>query len=222
MSDQAPLELVSFKLCPFVQRSVIVLLEKDVDFTITYIDLKNKPDWFMKISPMGKVPVLRVGDDVLFESAVIAEYLDETRPPRMHPDDPLQRARNRAWIEFSSELLMTQFRMLMSKDQDGFDQMRAALGDKLATLEAFLGEGPFFNGDHFALVDSAFAPGFMRLVEVEKWYALESFEGLPKVKRFAEVLLERPSVRDSVVPDFTELFRGYLVASGSWFGGQLS
>ena len=75
MSDRP--ELISFKLCPFVQRSVIVLLEKEAPFDITYIDLSNPPDWFKAISPMGKVPVLKVDDTVLFESAVIMEYLDE-------------------------------------------------------------------------------------------------------------------------------------------------
>ena len=67
-------QLISFVLCPYVQRSVITLKEKQVPFTITYIDLQNPPDWFLAISPMGKVPVLRMAQDqVLFESAVINE-----------------------------------------------------------------------------------------------------------------------------------------------------
>jgi len=222
MTDYPTLELISFKLCPFVQRAVIVLLEKNVDFDITYIDLKDKPDWFLNISPMGKVPVLKVGEEVLFESAVIAEYLDETRSPALHPADPLRRAKNRAWVEFSSEVLMTQLRMLMSKEQHSFDEMRAALGDKLAIFEAVLGDGPFFNGSDFALIDAAFAPGFMRLVEVEKLLPMESFDGLPKVKRYSDALLERTSVRESVVPEFPELFKEYLAGSGSWFGGQIA
>jgi len=217
MSTRPALELISFNLCPFVQRAVIVLLEKKSEFTTTYIDLKNKPDWFLKISPMGKVPVLKVGNEVLFESAAIVEYLDETCPPALHPSEPLLRAQHRAWIEFSSELLTTQFRMLMGKDQEMFDEMRAALGDKLAILEAQLGDGPYFNGEGFALVDAAFAPGFMRLALVEQLRPLESFDGLPKVQRWCEALLARPSVSDSVGDDFPQLFRAYLQGSGSWF-----
>lgn len=87
-----PLELISFKTCPFVQRVAIILLEKNIPFKTTYIDLHNKPDWFLKISPMGKVPVLRVNEYTLFESAVINEYLNETYPPVMHPDDPIQKS----------------------------------------------------------------------------------------------------------------------------------
>ena len=86
-------ELISFKLCPFVQRSVITLKHKGVPFEVKYIDLENKPDWFLRLSPTGKVPVLKVGDTVLFESAVINEYLNDVNPPSMHPADPLDRAR---------------------------------------------------------------------------------------------------------------------------------
>jgi len=93
------LELISFKICPYVQRSVIVLKHKHADFDVTYIDLGNPPDWFREISPFGKVPVLRVDDsEVIFESAVIAEFLDEVTPGEpLQPQDPLLRAKNRAW-----------------------------------------------------------------------------------------------------------------------------
>ena len=79
---------------------MIVLRTKKVDFEVTYINLREKPDWFLKISPHGKVPVLNVGDDVLFESNAIAEFLDETVSPQLHPTDAIKRARNRAWTDF--------------------------------------------------------------------------------------------------------------------------
>ena len=99
------LELISFPVCPYVQRAVITLLHKGVDFKLTYINLADKPDWFLAISPLGKVPVLRAGDGVLFESAAINEYLDETHAPRMLPEDPIERARARAWIAFGSTVM---------------------------------------------------------------------------------------------------------------------
>jgi glutathione S-transferase len=90
--------LVSFKTCPWVQRAAIVLREKAIDFEFRHIEPDNRPDWFLAISPHKKVPVLRIDDTVsLFESNAIAEYLDETIPPRLHPDDPVERAINRAW-----------------------------------------------------------------------------------------------------------------------------
>ena len=93
--------LVSFKTCPWVQRSAIVLREKGVPFEFRHIEPDNRPDWFLAISPHKKVPVLRVDDTVsLFESNAINEYLDETIAPRLHPDDPVQRAVNRAWTDY--------------------------------------------------------------------------------------------------------------------------
>jgi glutathione S-transferase len=81
------LTLVSHYLCPYVQRASIVLSEKGVAFERHYIDLAAKPDWFLRISPLGKVPLLAVpqaglDDAILFESAVICEYLEETHPVR--------------------------------------------------------------------------------------------------------------------------------------------
>ena len=104
------LELVSFAICPYVQRAVITLKEKGVAFDITYIELDNPPAWFKEDSPLGKVPLLKVDGEVLFESAIITEYLDEVYPPTLHPGDPLLRAKHRGWIEFGSNLLVDQFK----------------------------------------------------------------------------------------------------------------
>ena len=95
------LKLCSFKTCPWVHRAAIVLQEKGVDYDIEYIDRDNRPDWFLKISPHSKVPVLILDDQIaLFESNAIAEYLDETVAPRLHPADPVKRAQNRAWTDY--------------------------------------------------------------------------------------------------------------------------
>ena len=93
------LQLVSHDLCPYVQRAAIALTEKGVAFERSYVDLAAKPDWFLRISPLGKVPLLKVGDEVIFKSAVILEYLEETQPRPLYPADPLTRARQRASID---------------------------------------------------------------------------------------------------------------------------
>src|ERR1700733_4180978 len=105
----ATLKLISHKLCPYVQRAVIALAEKGVGFERIDIDLASKPDWFLAISPLGKTPVLLVGDKALFESAVILEYLEQTQPRPLHPADALMRAEHRAWIEFGSTVLIAGF-----------------------------------------------------------------------------------------------------------------
>lgn len=211
-------QLISFKLCPFVQRSVIVLLEKGVDYDIEYIDLRDPPTWFKQISPLGKVPVLKVGDEVVFESAVIMEYLDEVNPPSLHPTDPLRKAQNRAWIEFASTLFMTQFNMVMAKEQEASEQAEAELRSKLAQLEPQL-KGCYFNGDSFQLIDAAYAPLFMRLDLLEQWAAAGLLDGLPKVQAWSATLLSRPAVQNSVVKELPELYRGHIAASGG-YGAQ--
>ena len=215
-------ELISFKICPFVQRSVIVLQEKGVDYDITYINLKEPPPWFSTISPLGKVPVLKVGDEVVFESAVIMEYLDEVNPPSLHPADPLRKAHNRAWIEFASTLFMGQFNMVMAKEQEACDKAEQELREKLAVVNQQL-TGPYFNGEEFSLVDAAYAPLFMRLGLLEQWCPMGLLDGMPKMQAWSEQLLARPSVVNSVVEELPQLYRGHISASGGYgasrFGG---
>ncbi len=216
-------ELISFVLCPFVQRSVIALKEKQVPFEITYIDLSDPPAWFLAISPMGKVPVLRVdGQRVLFESAVINEYLDEVHPPPLHPQDPWLRAYNRAWIEFGSNLIGRQYRMLVASDAEGYIRERDGLLADLRHLENQLGDGPFFNGAAFSLIDTVYAPLFMRLDIIERHHAQGLLTPTPKVGTWREALLARPSVRESVVNDFEARFRQRFAQQGGWLGQRLT
>ena len=121
MTDPAKLTLVSHKLCPYVQRAVISLTEKNVPFERIDVDLSNKPDWFKALSPLGKTPVLKVGTSAIFESAVILEYLEETQPNPLHPADPLARAEHRAWIEFGSAILNDIWGLYSAPDQMAFD-----------------------------------------------------------------------------------------------------
>ena len=210
------LTLVSFKLCPFVQRSIIVLKEKQVEFDIRYIDLRNKPQWFLDISPTGKVPVLQVDDQVLFESSAINEYLDEEFSPQLHPADSLTRARNRAWIEMANQLSSSQFGFTMAKEEPSYRQNIDKTHAVLQQLERQMGEGPFFNGPEFALIDAAYAPFFTRQAMVDNWFSTEIVSGYPKVKNYGEQLKNRPSVVDSVVPDYDKIYHQRLEDEQTW------
>jgi glutathione S-transferase len=213
-------ELISFKLCPYVQRSVITLKEKGIDFDITYIDLKNPPAWFTEISPLGKVPCLKVGQDTLFESAVINEYLDEINPPSLHPLDPLKKAHNRAWIEFGSTMLVNQYMVSMSDNKSVVEENIQEIKDKLTRLEDQVSE-PFFNGESFSLIDTSFAPLFMRLNLLENWGGVMFYENCPKVEQWGEDLLQIEAVIHSVVPEFRDLLKNYIQQSDSYFATQL-
>ena len=130
-----PRKLVSHKLCPYVQRAVIALTEKGVPFQRIDIDLANKPDWFQKASPLGKTPVLLVGDHAIFESAVILEYLEETEARPLHPSDPLRRAEHRAFIEFGSAVLNDIAGLYSAPDEAAFKAKAAQLEARFARLE---------------------------------------------------------------------------------------
>ena len=166
VAAKSTLTLVSHHLCPYVQRAAIALVEKGVAFERITIDLAAKPDWFKAVSPLGKVPLLRVarpggGEAVLFESAVICEYIEETQPGRaLHPGDAIERAGHRAWIEFASAILADIYAIETTPDAALFETKRQALTGKFARLEEALGAGPFFAGSRFSLVDAAFGPVF--------------------------------------------------------------
>src|SRR3979411_447537 len=132
----ARLKLISHKLCPYVQRAVIALSEKGVAFERIDIDLSNKPDWFLAISPLGKKQVLQVGYVPIFESAVILEYLEETAPKPLHPADPLRRAEHRGWIEFGSTVLNDIAGFYAAPDEATFKARTSKLEQRFARLEA--------------------------------------------------------------------------------------
>src|ERR1700731_649225 len=137
------LRLISHKLCPYVQRAVIALTEKGVPFERVDIDLANKPDWFLKLSPLAKTPVLVVGDTAIFESAVILEYLEETQPKPLHPRDPLQRAEHRGWIEFGSAVLNDIAGLYSAADEAAFKAKTAQLEARFARMEARIVASPW-------------------------------------------------------------------------------
>lgn len=210
------LHLISFKTCPFVQRAVITLKHKNIDFDITYIDLADPPAWFLEISPLGKVPVLKVDGEILFESAVINEYLDEITGGELQPNDPLARARNRAWIEFASNMLGTLYMMKMSKDEKSYTKYRDLLVSQLERVERRLGEGPWFNGEDFSLADTAFAPLFRQNSVAGGKLSVLDQVAMPKLNAWAERLLALPEVRDSVVDEFEDLYLAAMEKNGSY------
>ena len=216
------LHLISFKTCPFVQRAVITLKHKNIDFDITYIDLADPPDWFLDLSPLAKVPVLKVDDEVLFESAVINEYLDEITGGDLQPKEPLARAKNRAWIEFASNMLGNLYMMKMSQDEDSYQKYRDALVGQLHRVEKRLGEGPWFNGEEFSLADTAFAPLFRQNSVAGGKLSVIDPVTMPRVNAWAERLLSLPEVRDSVVDEFEDLYLAAMEKNGSYSLNQLA
>ncbi len=219
------LRLISHKLCPYVQRAVIVATEKDIPFHRIDIDLANKPDWFLDISATGKVPLLEVTEHdgstrIIFESAVIAEYLDEIAGQRLLPADPLERARERAWVEYGAQALADIYRLYTAPDEARFETERKQVEAKLERLENEL-SGPWFSGDKFGLVDAAFGPVF-RYLDVFDWrLGRPLIERPAKVRAWSEALAARPSVRAAVGEDYAERLIDFIVTKNSYLGDKL-
>jgi glutathione S-transferase len=213
------LRLISHKLCPYVQRAVIALTEKGVAFERIDIDLANKPDWFLAISPLGKTPVLQVGDTAIFESAVILEYLEETQPKPLHPADPLRRAEHRAWIEFGSAVLNDIAGFYAAPDEATFKARTSQLEQRFARLEARLAASPWFDRERFSLVDAVFGPVFRYFDVFDEIADFGILRGKPKLARWREALAARPSVRSAVRADYPALLRDFLDRRNSWLSG---
>ncbi|MCA9546703.1 MAG: glutathione S-transferase family protein [Myxococcales bacterium] len=206
-------ELVSFHLCPYVQKAAIALRARGVDYDITYIDLSDKPDWFLAISPYGKVPLLRVGDDVIFESTVINEFIEETTEgPALLSTDPIQRAKERSWVAYGSDLNLPVYRLMVAEDAAEAGSEAKQVRDHMARLESNISEeGPWFMGDRFTLADAATAPPLQRLLWIDALAPrLRLFKDAPLVRAWASRLVEHPAVRASTVDDIHARFVAYL------------
>ena len=213
------LTLISHKLCPYVQRAVIALEEQGVEYKRIDIDLNNPPDWFQQLSPLGKVPVLVVDDDsVLFESAVIAEYINEIGSDNLLPRTPIDKARGRAWIEFASATLVNIGSLYNVAGEQDFLKAENQLESKWRQLEKILTGATYFTGKEFSLVDAAFAPVFRYLDLFEQFVELEFLERYPKVANWRRALTQRDSVRNAASPEYPRLLAEFVGERKSYLG----
>ncbi|MHA1524129.1 MAG: glutathione S-transferase family protein [Alphaproteobacteria bacterium] len=155
------LTLVAHHLCPYVQRAVIALEEKQAAYTRIDIDLANKPGWFKALSPLGRVPVLRVGETLLL------------RP----------KERKNKGIE------------------PGFDSIKT---------EKALGDGPYFCGGDFSLVDAAFAPLFRNFDVFDAIGDFRFMRSTPKLSAWRQRLAQRISVKKAAPRDYPARLRAFL------------
>ena len=212
--------LVSFKTCPWVQRSAIVLREKRTEFELRHIEPDNRPDWFLAISPHKKVPVLRIDDEVsLFESNAINEYLDETISPRLHPEDPIARAVNRAWTDYVPTFASTVTATAYADTETDYDKAAEQIPVPFERLEKALekqGSGPFFNGAKYSLVDAAYAPFLQRYVFLDRVRRLGHIDKFLRLKAWCEALLGRPSTHSFPPAEFETMYRENLRRRNKW------
>jgi glutathione S-transferase len=215
------LELVSHTLCPYVHRAAAMMHEKGVPFERRYIDLKAKPDWFLAISPRGKVPVLLVDGQPLFESQAIIEFIEETHPPSLLGSDPFERARQRAWVELANDLSNAQYRLFIAPSPEE----QAAAGESLVAItrryEEALVAG-VIAPEGFGLAHLALASSALRFAAVEKELGVRVLSGEPRFEALVRRLAERPSIADTVPDDYAGLFIGKLIERKSLYAARTS
>ena len=190
-ADPHPLKLWSGWFCPFVQRSWIVLQEKNIPYQYHEVNPYKKEADFLAVNPRGLVPTLECPDPKstssergrpLIESTVISAYLDESYAepskfgPALLPSDPYSRARCRVWIDFISTRLVPSFYRLLqhtpSKSNYSLDSAREELKGHVLTLAREMApstSGPYFLGAEFSLVDVSVAPWVLRLFLIEHY-----------------------------------------------------
>ncbi|MEE9325803.1 MAG: cyclic nucleotide-binding domain-containing protein [Cocleimonas sp.] len=210
------LELILFDFCPYAQRAVISLNENNIEHKLTYLDPDNLPDWFAEISPFGKVPILRVdGKTTVFESSVINELIGQISSSQMLPSDPVERSLCRSWTEFASTLLGQVTGMLALQEADEFISARDEFLTNLLRLEQQLeGRGPLFTGDKFSLVDSTYAPLFMRMRKLNEVVDLYKEEDFPLISSWSKKLLDMNSVVDSIPKSFNDIYTDFVKRRG--------
>lgn len=215
--------LCSFKTCPWVQRAAIVLQAKGVDYDITYIDRDKRPEWFLAVSPHSKVPVLQIdGAHALFESNAIAEYLEETLLPRLHPQDAIERAGHRAWTDYVTTFASAISNTMYADSEEEFGERATKIAGPFGKLDEALarraGSGPYFNGSSLSLVDAAYAPFLQRYTFMDRLRPVGILERFPRLAAWRDALVDAPAVRASTVSDIESAWRENLVLRERWLG----
>jgi glutathione S-transferase len=175
--------LYSANECPYCVRTRLVLAGKAIDHELVEVDLGSKPGWLRELNPRNRVPVLKDGDIVLWESEALNEYLEEIRPnPAMMPDDAVGRARVRSLLRLFEDLSDAYYGA--RRDEIGAE---ADVREQLAGLDERLTDQPYLAGDRYSLAEPGWWPWVVRLhrvgVDVAQY---------PAVEAWCERLAQRP------------------------------
>ncbi|WP_445366091.1 glutathione S-transferase family protein [Microbulbifer sp. ANSA001] len=218
------LEVISFKICPFVQRVTALLEAKKIPYKIQYIRLKDKPQWFLDVSPNGQVPVLITESGIaLFESDAIVEYLNDIYP-RLEPDiSPEQRALDRAWSYQAAKHYLVQCSAQRSADKQTLEERSNKLDKAFEKVEKTIGNGPFFKDARLSDVDIAWLPILHRAAIIELHSGYNFLADFPKMKAWQAKMLQTGLAEKSVPEDFEQQFVDFYLSENTYLGtGKIS
>lgn len=213
------MKIVSFKICPFVQRVTALLEAKKIPYEIEFISLSDKPQWFLDISPNGQVPVLITdGGQALFESDAIVEYLEEAYPPLQRNVSPEEKATNRAWSYLASKNYLVQCGAQRSADADILTERTSRLGKAFDRMEKQLGDTPYFSGNEIGMVDIAWLVLLHRACIIEQRSGYDFIGNRPKLKAWQDTLMRTGLPAKSVDKDFVEAFSDFYLSDQTYLG----
>lgn len=213
------IKVISFKICPFVQRVTALLEAKHIPCELEYISLRDKPQWFLDISPTGQVPVLVTkSGQALFESDAIAEYLDDIYPPLEPGITAEQRAHDRAWNYQAVKHYLVQCSAQRSADKAALEERTEKLGRAFGRVENALSDGPYFKGSSISNVDIAWLPLLHRAAIINKHTCYDFLADYPKVRAWQAALMETGIAEKSVPDDFEEVFTGFYLSANTYLG----
>ncbi|MBL8642719.1 MAG: glutathione S-transferase family protein [Rhodospirillaceae bacterium] len=203
----AEVELFSYEACPYAQRTRMALIEKGIAFTLTEVDLYNKPDWFKQLSPYGKVPLLRHNDNLVYESRIINEYLEDAFPDRpLMPQGAAARGKARIWIDYCDSYLMPALHKMIADRREPAKQAenRKAVAEKFRFMETEglrkLGNGPYWLGTDVSLVDLQFMPFLERFPCYETLWGAAIPEDCTRLKAWIAAMQARDSHKQTAKP----------------------
>ncbi|RTZ17733.1 glutathione S-transferase family protein [Vibrio aquaticus] len=212
------IKIISFKICPFVQRVTAALEAKKIPYEIEYISLSNKPQWFLDISPNGQVPLLVTeSGTALFESDAIIEYIEDEFGPLEQGVTNEQRALDRAWSYLGSKHYLAQCGTMRSSDKATLTEKVANLAKAFAKVEKQVA-GPFFKGEKLSNVDMAWLPLLHRAHIIKAHTCFDMLDGFPRVQAWQQQLMETGLVEITVAEDFEEAFTGFYLSEQTFLG----
>jgi glutathione S-transferase len=213
----ANLKFITSKLSPFAHRVEMTLLEKNAKFEKQEVDLANKPDWFIKDAPMGKIPLLYIDDKILFESIAICEYLEETiKENPLHPTDPYLKSWNRAWMEYLNGLVASCFGVAFATDKNILDDKIIETYKKIEHLGKYINPKPFFNNNNLTLVDIFCATAFVPIMFLQKNYKIQLFPENAIITNYYNHLSSLENLIKVVPTDYNNIFNNLLTRKNSY------
>ena len=213
------IKIYSSARCPYAQRTRMLMIEKEIPFELTEVDLRNKPDWFLAVSPYGKVPVIVDDGQTIYESAIINEYLDEKyKSIPMMPEEPVERAKARIWMDYCTNKYLTLSRKLLVDhgNEELQTENKKKMEESLIYIEKECFEknanGPFWLGNNISLVDLHYAPFFERFGAFKELFGVEWPEECIKISDWWSAVQKRDSYKITVLPteEHVDLYRSIM------------